>query len=547
MSAPAILALPPHRRHKARIRRRAGHVALPETGTVEAVAARIVGGRVGGLFWRPLDARLAAWLGAVEGDICAIVCRDPANLQVLLDICARACPGPILLVAPNISASDWPHHARFDEKSDPWPLIDRVSTVYCDDPERVFVQLAALAGRRIVAVEKGRVRHAETATVAERAVACLRTDWRYVSPYDGLDWSLDQMLDYLVRWREVAGRTAGVGAMFGIAGWKRRRIRQFLIGSPDAPCLSDVEEARRVEGAVAAWPSRTDIAALERLRGGDSVWRVEDGFIRSAGLGAALVQPCSIVLDKRGIYYDPARPGDLDMLLQTASIDAELAARAAALIAQIRTNGATKYNLGGKRVDLPADRHIILIAGQVADDLSVIAGGGGISFAQIVSAARRENPCSFIIFKPHPDVVAGLRDGEWREPAIAADADLVLADGATHDLLERVDAVHVLSSLLGFEALLRGRRVSVYGQPFYAGWGLTDDRGAAQERSRPLSLEQLVAATLILYPLYADPRTGLPCSPEHLLVALADMPPRSRIRSLVARLVAKSRKWNKYR
>jgi capsular polysaccharide export protein len=70
------------------------------------------------------------------------------------------------------------------------------------------------------------------------------------------------------------------------------------------------------------------------------------------------------------------------------------------------------------------------------------------------------------------------------------------------------DVVHTMTSLTGFDALLRGKRVVVYGQPFYAGWGLTEDvlqEGAAfARRQRRLSLDALVAGTLLRYPIYWD-------------------------------------------
>jgi capsular polysaccharide export protein len=77
-----------------------------------------------------------------------------------------------------------------------------------------------------------------------------------------------------------------------------------------------------------------------------------------------------------------------------------------------------------------------------------------------------------------------------------------------------------LTSLTGFEALLRRRRVVVYGRPFYAGWGLTTDL-AMVGRSRTLTLEELVAGVLILYPRYLDPVTRLPCSPEIIVERLS--------------------------
>src|SRR3546814_1728769 len=94
------------------------------------------------------------------------------------------------------------------------------------------------------------------------------------------------------------------------------------------------------------------------------------------------------------------------------------------------------------------------------------------------------------------------------------------------ELVQAVDEVHVLSSLTGFEALMRGRPVTVHGMPFYAGWGLTRDLAAANgRRGRRLSLDQLVAGALILYPRYLDPVTRLPCGPEIMVERLASGAP----------------------
>jgi capsular polysaccharide export protein len=73
-----------------------------------------------------------------------------------------------------------------------------------------------------------------------------------------------------------------------------------------------------------------------------------------------------------------------------------------------------------------------------------------------------------------------------------------------------------MTSGMGFEALLRGVRVTTTGAPFYAGWGLTRDLGRIPVRravARP-ALAGLVHAALIDYPRYRDPVTGLPCPVE---------------------------------
>ena len=89
-------------------------------------------------------------------------------------------------------------------------------------------------------------------------------------------------------------------------------------------------------------------------------------------------------------------------------------------------------------------------------------------------------------------------------------------------LIGMVDELHVNSSLAGFEALMRGKKVTVHGVPFYAGWGLTVDRGPVPaRRTARRTLEELVAAALLLYPRYLDPDTGLPCPAEVLVGRLA--------------------------
>lgn len=546
-SIPPLLQAPPHPRHRGIARRCAAPAPhkLPHGESI-GIADRIVHARIGGRFWSRPDPAARTALDRL-GEGAPMIRCDPAALPHLLALCRARHPGRRVAIigGETVPGADLVH---LDDRSDPWPTIDRLGTLYCDDLSAPFVALAALAGRPIVRLDReGEAVPVDTAALAGEVVADLVSGWHYTSPHDGGEWTLGDLLDYLALWRQTAERTAGIGVLLGISRWKRARVRQFLIGSPAARFARTSGEAstEKGDGAIAIWPSRTDEAALVQAAGPARVWRIEDGFIRSAGLGAAFVLPSSLILDRSGIYYDPRSPSDLEQLLQTAEIPEVMRTRARALIAQIRRAGATKYNLKEGLVPLPAGRKIVLVAGQVADDQSVLAAGGGVTMAEMVAVARRENPEAFLIYKPHPDVVAKLRDGEGGEADIAANADLVLAAGDTHALLERADEVHVLSSLLGFEALLRGCRVVAHGQPFYAGWGLTDDRAPVARRTRSRSLDELAAATLILYPLYVDPRSGLPCSPEHLLSAVTGAQPPSAIRMRVARGAAMLGKWTR--
>lgn len=238
------------------------------------------------------------------------------------------------------------------------------------------------------------------------------------------------------------------------------------------------------------------------------VIRVEDGFLRSVGLGADLTRPISWVFDDLGIYFDATRPSRLEALLENRQFDSETLERASTLIIKIVTLGLSKYNTGDKTWCRPATethRKVILIPGQVETDASIALGSLEIktnrALARIV---RANNPNAWIVYKPHPDVVAGLRQPGSGENQVGLYCDEITQDTDTHLLLEQVDEVHTITSLTGFEALLRGKEVFCYGVPFYAGWGLTEDVVRCERRNKRLTLPELVAGALLKYPRYCS-------------------------------------------
>jgi capsular polysaccharide export protein len=288
--------------------------------------------------------------------------------------------------------------------------------------------------------------------------------------------------------------------------WKRQPLQQFF-GQYQrlhfAKANKPVPKGRR----VMRWASSQDREAV----------LVEDGFLRSRGLGADLVAPLSLVLDDLGIYYNPQRPSRLERIIAHSPplADAEYT-RAQQLIAQITAAGLSKYNLRNPPMPaLPTSGQRILVPGQVEDDASVQWGGidGLRSNAALLAATRAANPDAVIIYKPHPDVRAGLRAGSLTN----ADhwADVVLQDTDPIAAIKACDAIWTITSLLGFEALLHNRPVTCLGMPFYAGWGLTTDLcPKPARRDRAVDLPTLVHAALIRYPRYRDPVTGLPCPVE---------------------------------
>jgi capsular polysaccharide export protein len=310
----------------------------------------------------------------------------------------------------------------------------------------------------------------------------------------------------------------------GFSWRKRAFVREFL--SPSQ--IKFVRQSAQVpEGSTAAvWASGP---FGQRLQQKDLDRRfkrlfLEDGFLRSVGLGADLVRPLSWVIDGRGIYYDASKPSDLEHLLQHADFDAPTLQRAAALRAQLVSTGLTKYNVGAvpwRRPIAAAEKKVVLVPGQVETDAAIRLGTTGITTnLGLLQAARKAEPNAWLIYKPHPDVVAGLRHAGAHENLAVQCCDELVTGVPMGSLLESVDAVHVLTSLTGFEALLRGKEVFCHGLPFYAGWGLTQDRLPAQRRSRLLTLDQLVAGALLLYPTYVSRVSRQRCTAEQAMAEL---------------------------
>jgi capsular polysaccharide export protein len=451
---------------------------------------------------------------------------------------------------------------------DPWQAIERADRVYAAGGETGF--LALLAGTQIrcfadsfysgwgITIDDPGVSHRPFRRTVDEvfAGACLVAT-RYLEPFRNKMASFEDIIEIVDEWRHIEAANRRIAVCLGMSLWKRRQVTDFLRSSAGPPAFRRTVKAAlkrahaRPEGAIAVWASRAPAGlagAAERL--GVPVIRVEDGFVRSVGLGSDFLPAASLVLDSRGMHFDPSVRSDLELLLLRTEFTPALVARAHALTAQLVARGITKYNLGKRALALewPADKRRILVPGQVEDDLSVRLGGEGVSGnLDLLARVRAANPEAFILYKPHPDVEAGHRKGRIPDGAARNFADAVIRGVSTAVVLDQIDELHTLTSLAGFEALLRRRRVVVYGRPFYAGWGLTTDL-AGTNRGRRLAVEELVAGALILYPRYLDPVTRLPCGPEVVIERL-DNPELWRPGLLVAARRFQgfiARRWNNF-
>ncbi|WP_336966368.1 capsule biosynthesis protein [Sphingobium aquiterrae] len=527
---------------------RRAHATPPTREEADRLIALLRTARVGGSFWggQPAIAK-----GAI------IACPKDAQSAQAMIAHARAMPGSLIFWAiDRAAARQLPALPAplVVGAFDPWHMADGAAALWADDADERLT-IAHLAGTPTLAFPDRKEPPLDTA-VTQAALAGIG----YVDPFTGAQAHAEGIIALLSHWRALIDANRPIGGAAGMAFWKRETVAPLLWGGGDPLAyLSSVREldALPPNSAVAVWKSKTPpdlLSAIEdrTSNGGPPLHEVEDGFIRSIGLGADCVPPLSITVDPVGVHFDPARPSRLEQILNEADFPPDLLARAAQLRALIVSTGLSKYGVGSTQEETPerpgGGRRIVLVTGQVEDDRSVLAARGAVTGnLDLLRRARAIEPGAFLIYRPHPDVDAGHRIGHIPD-AMALDlADAIDRGTPISTLLDRVDGIHVLSSLAGFEALLRGRDVTTHGVPFYAGWGLTRDLGdVPMRRTAKLDVDQLVAGVLLSYPRYLDPVTHLPCTPEILVHRLAaGIKKQNRLIVPLRRLQGRMNKWRK--
>lgn len=354
----------------------------------------------------------------------------------------------------------------------------------------------------------------------------------YLHPLTRQPCDLSTLLRVLQVQRHWNDQWRGEVYFLDFSRWKQRFLRAyFALPSVQVHFVSSAQRPpadlpQPVQLVV--WGRRELPAAWQQVP--HRLWRMEDGFVRSSGLGAQLIAPLSLVLDPVGIYFDATQPSRLEHLLAGRQLSAAERGRIRAIRQQLIDRQVSKYNVGERGEawpPVPPGRPCLLVPGQVEDDASVRYGSPQLRSNQaLLQAVRARHPEAFIVYKPHPDVLAGLRAGQIDDPVAQGWADALIEQMPMPDCLQHCDAVHTLTSLAGFEALIRGVPVVCYGQPFYAGWGLTEDVLPLARRTARLDLDTLMHAVLIDYPLYTlgPEGGGLGASLEEVLQQLGQQP-----------------------
>jgi len=264
-------------------------------------------------------------------------------------------------------------------------------------------------------------------------------------------------------------------------------------------------------------------------KSGKKIFHVEDGFIRSVGLGAQKSPPMSLTMDSRTPYFDARKPSDLEVLLNEYDFNADVAlmTRARTALILMLKHDVSKYN-NSPRHDMAVIygekvKKRVLVIGQVEDDASILLGcDAKMTNNDLVRLAVKENPDAQVIYKPHPDVLSGNRPAQSNPQDVSKLCSVITSNISLPQSFYDVDHVYTLTSLAGFEAVLRGIKVTTIGCPFYSGWGLTDDRQPNPRRTRKLNATELFAAAYLLYPKYFNPQDGSVSDIEKVIATMSE-------------------------
>ncbi len=351
---------------------------------------------------------------------------------------------------------------------------------------------------------------------------------RYYNPYSEKKSDIIDTIQSIIKYRDLYQQNEGKLYFFGFTWWKRQFVKSFFpaLRKNSIIFCTTLENAMHKgldeHSKILIWgkkifPELKTYAKEQNI----PLLGVEDGFIRSVSLGSDLTKAYSLVIDNRGIYFDPRQESDLEQLLNTYIFDEALLKRAKKLQHYLIAHKISKYNIykDGQYIleNLKIGQKVVVVPGQVEDDASIIYGANGMSNLELLKKVKVNASDAYIIYKPHPDVLVGNRRGKIDKKVALKYCNAVIEDISLDSVLELAHEVHTMTSLVGFEALVRGKKVYTYGLPFYAGWGLTIDERNTSRRIVNRSLEELIATVFILYPRYIHPKTNKFCEIEVLL------------------------------
>lgn len=193
-----------------------------------------------------------------------------------------------------------------DRPISPWALLDGAIGVYTLSSQLGFEAILAghkprvfgqpfYSGWGLTIDEAPPPRRQRNLTRAQLFAASMLLYPTWYDPYRDCLCELETVLDSLEAqaraWREDRNGWSASGMRL----WKRKHLQRFF-GHYKKVRFAERHNHSNEQPHM-SWASQAGDA--------EAVTKVEDGFVRSCGLGADLVPPLSLVTDDLGIYYDP--------------------------------------------------------------------------------------------------------------------------------------------------------------------------------------------------------------------------------------------------
>ena len=171
--------------------------------------------------------------------------------------------------------------------------------------------------------------------------------------------TVEKTIEYIGYQRKMRFRFPKTLYAYGFTPWKKSILKSFTQGSE----LIFVKHSKSVpaNATLLVWGSQNCYGLDESV----NLIRVEDGFLRSVGLGGDLIPPQSWVFDNEGIYYDSSKPSQLETILNNTEFKSEELVRAKQLIEKLIEHRISKYNLEDSQLEIKNGRKTaILVVGK---------------------------------------------------------------------------------------------------------------------------------------------------------------------------------------
>ena len=259
----------------------------------------------------------------------------------------------------------------------------------------------------------------------------------------------------------------------------------------------------------------------------------EDGFLARATTWLhtecekRFIHNISFIFDSMRPYFDATGASLLENMLndKNLTLNKEQIQRAKNLIKKITENHLTKYN--HQPIFTPSigtHNNKVLVVDQSYGDMSITRGlANDKTFESMLECAIKENPDSDIIVKTHPDTMTGKRGGYYTNLKQHDNVFPMTEPINPISIINYVDKVYVCTSQFGLEALMCGKEVHIFGMPFYAGWGLANERQSIPRRTNKRALEEVFYIAYILYTRYYNPYTKQQCEIEEAIECLLQL------------------------